>query len=123
MPIKSAIISDKRVTMHLVRRSLLQPSPGSAEPRHAYAPVFATRAAVKTMSGTNEWNTVVIDTKLVTHLWTMRFTRLPFDSRDRIKDAEGNYYQILKVENPDLANRELKIYTAKIGSEDAPANA
>lgn len=122
MPLRSAIISDKQITMSVVRRALLPPMPGSAEARHAYSTVLSTRANVRTMSGTTEWNTIVVDGKQVSHVWTMRFTRIPFDVRDRIKDAEGNLYQIMKVENPNLSNRELKIYTAKVGQDTIAAN-
>jgi hypothetical protein len=119
---RTAIISDKTITMHLVRRALVPPIPGMAEARHEYTTIFTTKAAVRTMSGTTEWNTIVVDGKQVSHVWTMRFTRIPFDSRDRIRDAEGNLYQVMKVENPNNANRELKIYTAKVGQEGIAAN-
>lgn len=119
---RSAIISDKTTTMHVLRRALVPPTPGMAEPRHDYSPVFAVKAKVKTYSGTTEWNTVAVDGKQVTHVWEIRFHRIPFDVRDRVRDGEDRYYQILKIENVDLANRTLKVFTARIGDSNIPAN-
>lgn len=122
MAARPAIISDKQITMRVERRALAQPRPGMAEARHEYTEVFTVRAKVKTYSGTAEWNTIAVDGKTVTHLWEIRFHRIPFDPRDRIRDAENRLYQILKVENVDLANRTLKVYSALIGAGTIPAN-
>ena len=114
------IISPKRVSIEVVRRTLLTPLPGSAEARYDYTRVFLTRADVKS-SGTSEWNQVDIDGKKVTDTFTIRYTTLAFDIRDRVRDARGTLWQILRIDNVSLANRELRLMCAHVGHEDAEA--
>lgn len=117
---RKGIISPKRVSIEVVRRTLLTPLPGSAEARYAYTRVFLTRSEVKS-SGTSEWNQVDIDGKKVTDTFTIRYTTLPFDIRDRVRDARGTLWQILRIDNVNLANREFRLMCAHVGHEDAEA--
>lgn len=121
MPQQKGIISPKRVTVSVVRRALLPPAVGTAAPLHDYAVVFTTRAEVKSHSGSTEWGKVEIDGKKATHTFTIRFTTLEFDARDRVRDATGQLFQILKVDPVDLGRREMKIHCALQGDEDVPA--
>lgn len=118
---KKQIISTKFVTIQVVRRSLLEPEVGLAEPRHEYAVVFTTRAEVRSSGGIKEWGEVEIDGKKASHIFTIRFTTIPFDVRDRLRDATGRLYQILTVDNVDLGNREFRILASHQGAETAPA--
>lgn len=114
-------ISTKQVTVQVVRRSLLTPMLGLAEPRHDYAVVFTTRAEVKSRTGSSEWGQVEVDGRKATHTFTIRYTTIAFDVRDRLRDARGQLYQIPAVENVDLGNREIRISAASQGAESAPA--
>lgn len=118
---KKGIVSPKTVTVQVVRRHLLPPSPGTAAPLHSYTPVLTTRAEVKSRAGATEWGQVDIDGKKATHTFTIRFTTVPFDARDRIRDATGQIYQILTIENVDLGRREMRIHCASQGDEGVPA--
>lgn len=113
-------ISSKQVTIQVVRRSLLPPDPGESEARHTYSTVLTTRAAVKS-AGSSQWASVDVDGTKVTHTFTIRFTRLSFDKRDRVRDVRGQLYQILTIDNVDLANREYRIQCALTGNESAEA--
>lgn len=114
------IISSKTVTVQVVRRYLLPPAPGTAEARHDYVTVLTTRANVKSQ-GSAQWAMVEVNGKQVTHTFTIRYTRIPFDTRDRVRDARGDLYQILKIDNIDLANKEMKVQCALMGSETMEA--
>lgn len=114
-------ISEKQVTIEVVRRSLVAPAPGSAEARHDYTRVFHTRASVKSADMNSEWAMVDINGKRPTHTFTIRFTTIPFDSRDRVRDATGHLFQILNVDNVDLRNKELRIVTSNQGDENTQA--
>lgn len=116
------IVSPKRVSIEVVRRELVPPAPGSAVPRHAYTRVFLTRAEVKS-TGTSEWNQVDINGTKVTDTFTIRYTTLAFDIRDRVRDARGNLWQILRIDNVGLGNREMRLMCAFTGHEDAEAAA
>lgn len=118
MPQQKGIISPKRITIQVVRRSLLPPAPGTAWSRHDYVPIFTTRAEVKSRMGSNQYAQIDIDGTKATHTFTIRFTTIPFDTRDRVRDATGQMWQILSIENVDLSRREMKIHCANQGSED-----
>lgn len=115
------IISPKTVTVQVVRRALVPPAPGTAAPRHDYSVVFTTKAAVKSRTGSSEWAQVDIDGKKATHTFTIRYTTVPFDVRDRLRDATGQLWAILSIENVDLARREMKLHCSNQGFEDVPA--
>lgn len=115
------IISPKQVTVQIVRRALLPPAPGSASARYSYAAVFTTRAEVKSRSGATEWGQVEINGEKASHTFTIRWTSIPFDARDRLRDARGQLWKILGIENVDLRNREMRIHCANQGDEDVPA--
>lgn len=108
-------------TIEVVRRSLLPSDPGSAEPKHGYSRVFLTRADVTSMGGVPEVAAVVVNGTAATHKFAIRYTAVPFDVRDRIRTPVGKLFQILKVEDKDLANRELVILAAQQGDEDQEA--
>jgi hypothetical protein len=112
-------ISSKQVSIEVVRRTLIS-TPGSAAAQHKYSRVFHTRAMVKS-AGTSEWGQVDIVGKKPTHTFTIRWTSLAFDVRDRVRDARGQLFQILSIENVDLRNRELRIMTSNQGDESIAA--
>lgn len=118
---KRGITSPKRITVQVMRRSLLPPAPGEAAPRHDYIPVLTTRAEVKSRVGSSEWGQVDIGGKKATHTFTIRFTTVQFDVRDRLRDATGQLWQILSIENADLGRRDMKIHCSNQGFEDVPA--
>lgn len=107
-------------TIEVVRRALIASVPGSAEPRHGYVRVLQTRADVR-MSPVNEVAQVVIGGTKASHTFSIRYTTIPFDSRDRIRTPNGRLFQILSVENVELANRELRIICASQGDEGQDA--
>lgn len=116
------IISEKTRTIQILDRVLLPPIPGSAAPRHVYAPIISgVRAAVKVTSGTSEFAQVAIGGRTVSHTFTIRWTSIPFDMRHRVRDARGGLYQILNVVNVDNQDRELRIQCAAMGSETQEA--
>lgn len=115
------VISSKHVGIEIVDRRLLTPKPGYAAPEHDYAVVFGmVRADVKTR-GSSPWAQIDIDGKAVTHTFTLRYTTIPFDTRNRVRDARGILYQILKIENVDERNVELRLQTAVVGDENRKA--
>ena len=118
---KRGIISPKVVTISVVRRSLLAPDPGKAGARHGYTTVFTTRAEVTSRSGSSEWAQVDGDGTTASDTFTIRYTTIPFDSRDRIRDATGHIWQILTIEHVDLGRREMRIHCSNQGAEDVPA--
>lgn len=114
-------ISSKTYGIEVVRRSLRPPAPGSAEARFDYTRVFGTRAEVKTRSGTSEFGRIEFGGKTVTHTFTIRWTSIPFDTRDRVRNAAGQLWQILHVEDVDLKRIDLRIHCANIGADDLAA--
>lgn len=115
------VISEKQVTIEVVRRTLAAALPGSAEARHDYTRVLHTRAKVKSAGLNSEWARVDINGKRPTHTFTIRYTTIPFDARDRVRTVDGSLYQILNIDNVDLRNRELRIVTSNQGDEDMAA--
>lgn len=109
---------DKNWTVFLVRRSNEQPIPFSAEERVVYKQFLTTRAKVETKSGTAEFNRVVIGDRQVTHTFTIRYTKMTIDTRDRVRDALGNLYAILAVEIPKMKLRDMKLHCAAVGADD-----
>lgn len=110
-----------RATVQILRRDLLAPAPGTAEPRHGYTPILTTRADVKSHGGVNQFAQVEVDGKPVTHTFFIRYTTIPFDARDRLRDVRGKLYRILKVDNVDLDNVVIKISASDQGLEDVAA--
>lgn len=108
-------------TIQVVRRTLESARPGSAEPQHSYAVRLTTRASVKSKMGANSFSQIVIDGRAASHIFEIRFTTIPFDTRDRVRDVYGNMYRIISVENVDLSNKRLRIYAAEVGAEDVEA--
>ncbi len=113
-------IGDKWVTTECVTRQMLTPAPGTAGARYAYTQKFITRAAVKTM-GSSKWADVEIDGTKATHVFTIRYTSIAFDVRDRLRTVDGTLFRILKIENVEFRNRELKITCAEVGLQDVEA--
>lgn len=114
-------LGDLQTSIQVVRRDLRVPSPGSAEPRHAYAVILTTRAQVKSRTGATEFSRVDINGKQSTHTFTIRWTSLPFDVRHRVRDARGQLFQILSVENVDLGNEWMRIHCSNQGSDEVEA--
>lgn len=110
----------RQYTIEIVERSLLPSLPGSAEPVHGYSRILLTRADVR-MTPTAEVAQVVIGGTKATHTFSIRYTTLAFDSRHRIRTPNGRLYQILSVEDVELANRELRIICAAQGDTDQEA--
>ena len=115
------ITISRRYTIEVIRPSLLSPLPGSAEPRRVYTKLFTTRANVKSLQGKSEFAQVDIKGTRVTHQFSIRYTTIPFDVRDMVRDATGALFQILSVDDVDLANREIKISCASQGAETVEA--
>lgn len=109
------------ITIQIVRRSMLQPLPGRAEPRHDYAVVLTTRASVQSMLGANAFAQVIVGNRVASHTFTIRYTTIEFDSRDRVRDATGELFQILSVENAGLGRKWMVIRCAEVGDEDREA--
>lgn len=109
------------VTVQVVRRALVAPVPGSAEPRHDYTVLFTTQAKVQSRTGTSEFNRVEVNGKIATHTFTIRYTTLAFDMRDRVRIVGGGLFQILSIENVDLQNQWFKIHAASMGNDDMEA--
>lgn len=116
------LVSSKQYTIQVVRRSLLTPEPGSVEARHGETVLLTTRAKVKT-TGASEWAQVDVDGEKVTHTFTIRYTTIEFDIRDRVRDARGHLWKILKIDEVAMANREYNLLCANLGSETEAANA
>lgn len=112
-------------TIQVQQRELIQ-VPGSAEPKHTYSTLFTTRADVKTRSGEADFAKVSIKGAGgipvgITHTFSIRYTTIPFDTRHRVRDAQGHLFAIVAVEDVDLANREMRIHCAASGSETVEA--
>lgn len=107
----------RSVSIQIVRRVLTPPEPGSAAATHEYTPVTSpVRAAVKT-TGYKGYSDVVIDGKKVTHIFELRWTTIPIDVRDRLRDALGVLYQILAVDHVGEGRRSLKLMCCRSGAE------
>jgi hypothetical protein len=107
--------------VQIQRRDLQSSNSDSSEPVYGYSDVFATRAEVTTKSGTNEWNTLVVDGEKISHVMAIRHTRIPFDARDRVRDAHGNLYRIKAVENENERDDWLILYCVRSGHEGIKA--
>lgn len=116
-----AIISGKTITIQIVRRDLLQPVPGSAEPRHEHTPFLTTRASVKSKMGVAEVAKVDINGKQVTHTFEIRYTMQRIDTRHFVRDVTGRLFQILSVENVNLQNITTRLHCASVGDESTEA--
>lgn len=115
-------LGDLNVSIEVVARTLLTPTAGTrGEPKHSFSRLFLTRAAVKTRSGSSEFSSIEIKGERVTHTFTIRYVSLPFDVRHWVRDARGQLYKILSVENVDLGNDWLRIHAANSGVETAEA--
>lgn len=108
-------------TIQVCERHLLPPLPGSAEPRHTHVPIFTTRANVTTRGGASEFAAVDINGRKVTHTFAIRFTTLTPDVRHVVRDARGQLYQILAVENKNNVDREYLLHCANQGDETQEA--
>lgn len=117
---RGGFISEKQVSIQIVRRALASARPGLTAPEHVYRPVVTTRSSVKT-TGISEFASIDIDGKRITHTFTIRWTSVPFDTRDRVRDARGQFYQILRIDNVDMRNKEYRIHTASVGHESVVA--
>ena len=62
-----------------------------------------------------------INGQTASHVFTIRYTKIEFDTRHRVRDALGNLYRILSVDNVDLQNRWLRINALMTGDEDREA--
>lgn len=115
---KKTCLGEMNRRISVIRRNLIASNSDSAEPVLAYATVFSVRAAIKTNGGTNEWSRVKVGDLDASHTMTIKHTRVSFDSRDRVRDGSGNLYAILKIENVNEQDNELKIYCARVGDEN-----
>ncbi|MEQ8823839.1 MAG: head-tail adaptor protein [Filomicrobium sp.] len=104
-----------RITLE--RRSLTASSPGSAEAEYTYTTFHTCRANIKTKGGVSEFNKIEVDGTKVSHVVTIRHTKTVFDTRDRLRDASGNLYTILSIENSDEYDDQLVLYCANQGAE------
>lgn len=104
-------------TIEILEVDLAPPEIGSAEPVRKFKRLFGVRANVKTLAGKSEFAKVDINGNAVTHQFAIRFTNIPFDTRHLVRDARGSLYRILRVEDVDLQNREMKIHCASMGDE------
>lgn len=118
---KKPTLGQQQVTVQIVRRDLLQPVPGSAEPRHDYTVLFTTRASVQSKTGVSPFAQVMVGNELATHVFTIRYTTIPFDIRCRLRDAVGTLYRILSIDNVDLGNITYRINCAMAGADSVEA--
>lgn len=115
-------LGDMTFSMQIVRRDLLPPIPGqSAEPKHSYTPILTTRAKAKTMAGASEFASVSVNGKKATHSFTIRFTWVEFDIRHRVRDATGDLYQILAIEEVDQDGKWMRLHCAYQGDDTVEA--
>lgn len=111
----------QNVSVQILRRELMQPLPGSAEPRWDYTVLFTTRAQVTTKAGKSEFAQVVVDDQKASHIFKIRYTTIQFDVRHRVRDALGGLYKILSIDNENMQNRWLIITATATGDEDREA--
>lgn len=119
---KRGAISPKTYTIQVLKRTLVSPKPGTATAQHGYEVLFTTRAEVRSLAGAAEWHQVDINGQKATHTFTIRYTTIPFDIRHRVRDARGQFWRILAVEEVNLANKEIKIQCANVGADTEAAN-
>jgi hypothetical protein len=115
---KRSCLGSRNRRIDIVRRRLIAPTSDSAEPTFGYITAFTVRAAIKTNGGVNEWSRVRVGDEDATHTFSIAYTSMEMDVRDRVRDGVGNLYKILKVENVNEQDDELKIHAARIGSEN-----
>lgn len=117
------IKSSRSYSIQVLRRKLLQPRPGTAEPRHDYEVIFTTRADVTTRSGLSEFAQVSVKGQAVSHTFAIRFTSLidQIDTRCFVRGARGDLYRVLSVDNVGLRDREIKIHCSDQGLETVEA--
>lgn len=120
MAFRAPKLGEMRWTVQVVRRVMNAPAPFSAEVDHTYTPVLTTRAKMETKQGVNEFNRVTIGDQTVTHTFTMRYSTIVIDGRDRLKDTLGNLFAILAVETP-VWGRWTVLHCEQIGSIDRPS--
>jgi head-tail adaptor len=117
----TARLATMNVTVQVVRRRLVQPTLGRAEPKQQMTAVLTTRASVQTRSGSNEFARVDVNGVTATHTFTFRYSTIAIDTRDYLRDARGQLFKILSVENVDLQNRLYRLHCSNQGSEDTEA--
>ena len=117
--VKTVIYRD--YTIQIMDRKLVPPKPGSAEPRHTLTALFTTRANVSTRGGVAEFASVDINGRKPSHTFDIRWTPIPFDVRNFVRDARGQLFSILAIENKDLADRTILIHCANSGDENTEA--
>jgi uncharacterized membrane protein (UPF0127 family) len=115
---KPPSLGELRWTVQVVRRVTTVPQPFQADPDHTYTPVLTTRSKVETKSGTADFNRVTIGDDEVSHVFTIRYTTIPFDARDRLRDTVGMLFKILRVEHVDNSRRWMRIHCAQVGATD-----
>jgi hypothetical protein len=115
---KEPKLGEMRWTLRLQRRRSLPPAAFAAESDHAYETFLTTRAKAETKQGVAEVNRVTIGGRDVSHVFTIRYTKLKIDVRDRALDALGNMYVILSVEHLDLGMKWIKLHCAQVGASD-----
>jgi Phage head-tail joining protein len=108
---------EMRWSIQVVRRVMVTPLPFQADVDHTYTPVITVRADCDTSKGVQNFNRVNTD-MAATHVFTIRYTTIPFDIRDRVRDSLGNLYTILSVENVKEGRMWLKIVCALAGKEE-----
>lgn len=112
---KGPTLGEMRWSIEICRRVTITPLPFSAEADHVYKPVITTRAECDTERGVENFNQVNTGST-ATHMFTIRYTTIPFDKRDRVRDSLGNLYTILSVENVNEARMWFKIACTMAGS-------
>jgi Phage head-tail joining protein len=110
-------LGSMRWSIEVVRRVITGPLPFEGSVGHTYTPIITTRAACDTSKGVTEFNRVNVE-GTATHVFTIRFTTIPFDIRDRVRDTLGNLYMILSIENVNEARQWFKITCARTGKDD-----
>jgi SPP1 family predicted phage head-tail adaptor len=115
-------LGEMRWTIRVERRRMVPPDPHQGHATHAYAPVLTTRAHCKTMSGVSQFSQVVIGGESVTHEFTIRYTTIPIDVRDRVRDTVGSIYKILSVTPMDEGRQWMSLQCAKLGAAAAEVN-
>lgn len=111
-------LTGMNVTVQIVRRRLMQPTLGQAEPRQSFDVVMTTRAESSTRSGDTEFSSVNVNGVSATDTFTFRWTTIKIDTRDYVRDARGNLYKILSVENVNMQNRVCRLQCSAQGSEN-----
>ena len=118
---KRICIGALRETIEVHSRSIKSPAFNTQENRQVYAPKITLKAAVETVTGIDIFDSVEVSgadgvPQTATVLFYTRY-RDDITAEDRIKH-DGLVYKIIKVENIDLNNRFLKIFTATTGDEN-----